>query len=122
MFSSSNLVAEGIVTVNVTFVIGVATEVVRTATVIEWRVPVAAVVWIAIRKCLLMPSDYEDNTAAKVLNVIVELKVEIIIRFITLKMILLFSVYIGCFTGTAKIIREIIDVLVLCNIILNNDG
>jgi hypothetical protein len=62
------------------------------------------------------------NTAAKVLNVMVEFKVEITIRFITLKMILLFSVYIGCFTGTAKIIREIMDVLVLYNIILSNDG
>jgi hypothetical protein len=49
MFSSSSLVAEGVVAaVNVTFVIGVATEVVRTATVVERRVPVAAVVWIAI--------------------------------------------------------------------------
>jgi hypothetical protein len=62
------------------------------------------------------------NTAAKVLNVMVEFKVEIIIRFITLKMILLFSVYIGCLTGTAKIIREIMDILVLYNIILSNDG
>ena len=62
------------------------------------------------------------NTAAKVLNFMVEFKVEIIIRFITLKMILLFSVYIGWFTGTAKIIREIMDVLVLYNIILSNDG
>jgi hypothetical protein len=71
MFSSSSLVAEGVVAVNVTFVIGVATEVVGTATVIVWRVPVAAVVWIAalaavapvvwiaICKYLLMPSDYE---------------------------------------------------------------
>jgi hypothetical protein len=48
MFSSSSLVAEGVVAaVNVTFVIGVATEVVGTATVVERRVPVAAVVWIA---------------------------------------------------------------------------
>jgi len=42
MFNSSSLVAEGVVTVNVTFVISVATEVVGTATVIEWRFPVAA--------------------------------------------------------------------------------
>ena len=62
------------------------------------------------------------NTEAKVLNVIVEFKVEIVIRFITLKMILLFSVYIGCFTGTAKIIREVVDILIYYNSIHNNPG
>jgi hypothetical protein len=47
-----------IITVNVTFVIGVATEVVGTATVIVWRVPIAAVVW-RVPIALFMPSDYE---------------------------------------------------------------
>src|SRR5215469_991254 len=36
------------------------------------------------------------------------------------KLILLFSVYIGCFTATAKIIRWITDVLIHYNTILNN--
>jgi hypothetical protein len=36
------------------------------------------------------------------------------------KLILLFSVYIGCFTATAKIIREIVDILIHYNSIRNN--
>jgi hypothetical protein len=32
------------------------------------------------------------------------------------KLILLFSVYIGCFTATAKIIREVVDILIHYNI------
>jgi hypothetical protein len=36
--------------------------------------------------------------------------------------LLLFSVYIGCFTATAKIIREIVDILIHYNSIRNNAG
>jgi hypothetical protein len=38
------------------------------------------------------------------------------------KLILLFSVYIGCFTATAKIIREIVDILIHYNSMRNNAG
>jgi hypothetical protein len=38
------------------------------------------------------------------------------------KLILLFSVYIGCFTATAKIIREVMDILIHYNSIRNNAG
>ena len=38
------------------------------------------------------------------------------------KLILLFSVYIGCFTATAKIIREIMDILIHYNSIRNKAG
>jgi len=38
------------------------------------------------------------------------------------KLILLFSVYIGCFTVTAKIIREVVDILIHYNSIRNNAG
>jgi hypothetical protein len=38
------------------------------------------------------------------------------------KRILLFSVYIGCFTATAKIIREIVNILIHYNSIHNNGG
>jgi hypothetical protein len=64
----SRLVAGGVVAaVNVTFVIGVATEVVGTATVVVrrvpvaavgWIAPVAAVVWIAICKYLISEQQY----------------------------------------------------------------
>jgi hypothetical protein len=37
-------------------------------------------------------------------------------------LILLLSVYIGCFTATAKIIREIVDILIHYNSMRNNTG